>query len=190
MRTAAPRAPIVLRASATLASLLLAHAAGASLLGAQERAAGGARLGAPSVPSAASATRLPRLLGGPPATAPAGRPPDGGGWGDRGWGDRGWGAPYGWAFGWSGTAPGMHPNPRRPAHRVQPLVVFVSPYASVYATSAALAGCAWGSAAIAPCATSAPRSDDDTVARRAVRTKVIEVTPPAPLAGAGRRGSR
>jgi hypothetical protein len=159
-----------------MASLLFAHAAGAPPLRAQERVPGSVRIGAPSVPSAASAARLPRLLEGGPATTRAGGRPAGG--------EQGWGAPFGWSPGWSGGAAGMHPTPRRPARRVQPLVVFVWPYASVYASSSALAGCTSTSAVIASCATAAPRTDDDTVARRAVRTKVIEVAP-APDAHAG-----
>ena len=156
-------------AAAALATLAVMTPVGASRLGAQRPQSGGAQV----APGAPSPSRLPRLLDG--GAAPVGRP---GAQARR----SGWGAPTqdGW---WSGRPVDAteHEGARRRPRRVQPLVVFVSPYASVYATSSS-GGCGWIGAA--SCTAPSAPVDVDSTARRAVRTKVIEVTPAASAAPA------
>ena len=172
MHTAFLRSPIVLRAIATVAALVFVHAASATGLRAQGGGSGGVRISIPTAPRATS-RGLPRLLdGGHPAGHVSERP------GGDGWG---WPSSDGWSMGWSADAVAHH-GVRRSPRRVQPLIVFVSPYASVYATSSALANCGWTGAAASACAAASAGTEVDTVVRRAVRTKVIEVTPTARVA--------
>jgi hypothetical protein len=169
MRITLVRPTFVHRASAALAGLAVVQAAGASRLCAQRSPPGGVQPGAPAGQVGPAASRLPRLLDAAGAGS-GGRPRE---QGDRG--GSGWSAADGWSMGRPTGASG-HERARRSARRVQPLIVFVSPYASVYATSSA--GCGWVGAAASCTAPPAPVAVD-SAARRAVRTKVIEVTPAA-----------
>ncbi len=173
MRFPVDRPTFARRASAALATLVIVQAAGASRLCAQRPQSGGVQPGAPVGPVGPPAARLPRLLDG-------GAGPHGRRFGEGGLGGWGWPAADGWSVGQPTRASG-HERARHSARRVQPLIVFVSPYASVYATSSA--GCGWMGAAASCAAASAP-AGADSAARRAVRTKVIEVTPAARAATA------
>ena len=176
MPTPCPRSPTVLRAPVMIAALAVVHAASTTGLDAQSGGVGGVRISVPTAPRA-TAGGLPRLLDGGHRAGHAGEP-----YGSAGWG---WPSSDGWSTGWStGWSAGAvsHDRARHSPRRVQPLIVFVSPYTSVYATTSSLAGCGWTSAVAPPCAAASARVDVDTAARRAVRTRVIEVTPAARVA--------